>query len=214
VNLGEVRNQLQIRGFEGFPPQDLNLYINWGYQDISRVTRWMWEDVDKVLTYTVGDPYKTLATELPTLKKVRSVAVVTPQREFQLKGMDDQEFFRDWGALDLTSSRNRGEPARYHLSGYRLYVLPPVDTPRDVRVYYEQQVVPMVNDGDVPITPEDYDSAILKASEVWCHDRMRQTEYKREAERDLIRLLEDAVAAEQYRTPEVTERMTRPARWA
>ena len=212
--LSEFRNELINRGFDGFENTELNRYINWGYREIARLTKWAWEETDVSLAFTAGQYRKDNPTSLPTAKAVLAAVVTTANYEGRLKPMDRERFYDEWAPVDPSEASRRSEPSWYYWTNSYFYVLPAVQAARTVVVTISQQVTELTADGDVPITPEDYDEAILLAGEIRCHYRARQPDQALESRRQLTAFFDDALDEETTRMTERVDRVRKGAdRW-
>src|SRR5262245_58879683 len=116
MTLDDFRTELLQRGFDGFAPADLDRYINFGYKTVGRLTKWRWEEAAIAKSMAVGTYRWTLSTDLPTVKSVRAVVVTDTGYEARLTPIMDDDFYTRYGAYDLASSQNRGEPDEYWLN--------------------------------------------------------------------------------------------------
>lgn len=214
MTLDNFRSELANRGFDGFQSDDLWRYINFGYREVARLTRWTWEKTSAELAFAVGDYRKELTADLPTLKEIISVGLMgdSTYTEKPLDPLSDSEFYRDWSVRDLDSVQNHGDASYYYLTHSHLYVVPPTETARTVLVNYYQRITELTDAGHTPITPADYDEAILIAAEIRCHERARQPEFARDARKRLETFFDDAIAENHSQMPEQTVRV-RPNGW-
>lgn len=206
MTLDDFRMELLQRGFDGFLPADLDRYINFGYKTVGRLTKWRWEEGAISQTMAPGVFRWTLASDLPTVKSVRAVVITTTGYECRLTAIMDDDFYSRYGAYDLSASQNRGEPIEYWLNNTHLYILPPPRATRAFTVTAEQILVDLTA-GQSPITPAEYDEAILIAAEEQCHLRARQPEFANVNRKKLSDFLEDALVDEATNMQDLQERI-------
>lgn len=212
MDLDDFRRELQARGFNGFDSEYLDRYINWGGREVARLAGWTWEEAEATLNFAVGD-YRKPLTDLAGFQGIRFVEITTADYEAKLERLDPDVYRDEWSAINLGAVGNREEPSAYHLTGTYLYVIPPPVSARAVRVHYWKGWVDLVNPGDVPVTPVDYEEAILYAAEVRGHIRARQPELAAVARAELSAFFDDKLANEVMRDSELEDRVEPDPSW-
>lgn len=207
MTITEFRNELKSRGFDGFDVGDLDRYINFGYRMVGRLTRWKWEEADITKTLAPGAYRLSLATDLPTVRTITAVAITTLNYEKRLDGISDTEFYDSYMAENLALTQNRSEPYKYFMGGGYLYVLPPPQASRDILITAQQWLAELTDGNPTPITPEEYDEAILLAAEEQCHLRARQPSFAEANRRLLQDFFDDALSEETSRMSDRVERV-------
>lgn len=206
--LSDFVDELRLRGFDGFSTDDLVRYVNFGYRTVGRLTKWAWEEATYPLHLDIGQYRWSLAADLPTLKSVRAINVTTPGQERRLTAISGDDFYNNWAGLDLTSSKQRGEPDSYHLDSAYLYVLPPPAALRDFSVVAEQILATLeLTTNEHLLTPAEYDEAILLAAEEHCHVRARQPNFAEVNRKKLRDFFEDAMVDENTRMQDAPSRV-------
>jgi hypothetical protein len=214
MDFADFQIELERRGFDGFSPNDRGRYVNWGYYHVARLTRWTWEEQTEDLTFTPPEFRKALVGDFSgaVVQGVKAVLVTDANFEARLLALSDKQFYDTYAAYDLTSSQQRGEPESYWLSARDLYVLPPPESPRNIRVVFRMRVAELQGN-DVPITPADYDEAILIASEMRCHVRARQPELAQLARQDLAEFFDLTITEENTREEDQLVRVIPDKDW-
>lgn len=208
MELSDFVAELKSRGFDGFDPADLIRYVNFGYSTVGRLTKWAWEETTVSMTMSAGASRWSLATDLPTVKSVKAVMGVTANYECRLQAISTDDFYDYWAPRDLTAVQNRGEPDRYYLDAAYLYVLPAPQAARSFNVLAEQILPELVSGtNETPITPQEYDEAILTAAEEHCHVRARQPQFAQVSRQKLMEFFDDALADESSRMQDGPQRI-------
>jgi hypothetical protein len=208
MSLSDFITELEKRGFDGFESLDLVRYINFGYRTVGRLTKWMWEETDLPMTMAIGSYRWSLVSDLPTVKSVRAIVCTTVNSENRLEAITSDDFYDSWRAYDLTSSQNRGEPDRYYMDSAYIYILPPPRASRTYTLTVEQKLTELVSgSNETPITPEEYDEAILIAAEEHCHIRARQPAFADVNRKKLMEFFDDALADEGSRMQDAPQRI-------
>jgi hypothetical protein len=209
MGLSDFVAELKKRGFDGFDDADLIRYINFGYRTVGRLTKWSWEEGTFTVSLDPGEYRFELETELPTLKSVKAVVITNTAYEARLAALTEDDYYTRYAAYDLTSSKIREEPDSYYLSGTHLYILPPPIAIRNFTITGEQILAELVSgSNETPITPEEYDEAILLAAEEQCHIRARQPQFAAVNRQKLVEFFDDAMADDHSRSEDRQERVT------
>jgi hypothetical protein len=203
--------ELNNRGFSGFSPADQIELVNRGYRRIARKTRWRWEQGTLAFTLNPGDSFYDLTVN-PTFNTLQELYVTTANQRRKLKLMNEQVFLQQV-ADDLTLTTARGEPDSYRIFNHRIYVLPPPQTTRDFLAYLTQRVVKLVNTTDVPVTPPDYDEAIMMATLIGAHERAQEFDIAGGLRGELNEFFDDELDREVFETEEEQERVIPDNTW-
>jgi hypothetical protein len=208
MELPDFVAELKGRGFDGFTPADLIRYINFGYLTVGRLTKWAWEETTIPMTMSAGAYRWSLQADLPTVKSIKAVMGITANYERRLQAISSDDFYDTWAPMDLTAIANRGEPDRYFLDAAYVYVLPAPQQARSFNVLAEQ-ILPELETGvnETPITPQEYDEAILIAAEEHCHIRARQPQFAQVNRQKLMEFFDDALADETSRMQDAPQRI-------
>jgi hypothetical protein len=212
MNYGEFKTELKNRGFDGFSDDDLGRYVNWGYFYVAKKFPWYWEQTTFSFTIPVGQ-YSIATTSIPNFRALDYVTVTTEGYRGVLEGMKQEVFFKQWLALDLESSDNRGEPSNYFVYEAKLFILPPPTTDRDFIVHYRQRVAVMAEDTDTPLTPAHLDEAIVLAALARCHRRANELALAAQVEVDLMEFFDDMYTDEEFQMAQVQDRILPDDTW-
>jgi len=221
MSLNDFDSELCARGFDSLTADQRKRYLNWGYRRIARKARWTWEQTSAVFTVAAGDTIQVSTgpgvTGIPGVNLIGSFKSLTKAflREpfsAKLNPVSDDELER-WLAMDLTDSSNWGTPSKYALWNKKFYLLPPPDSSVDVEVFWKQQVNPLANPSDVPITPPDLDEAILLAALVRAHKRVNEIALSQSAAADLQEIFEDMANDESFAEEEQLTRVSPDDTW-
>jgi hypothetical protein len=203
---------LKNRGFDGFEPEDLDRYINWSYFEIARKGRWFWEDSYIDATFQPGDVYFA-SSAVPNFRELKEVYSIQPDREGKLLRLSEGEFKQNWLPLDLTTPQFRAQPDSYYFLHDQLYLIPPPEVAITVRVFYYARVVPLVAEGDTPITPADMDEAIILGALKRTHTRANEPTQAALRDADLQAVVADMHTDEVMRDEEYQERVEPDDTW-
>lgn len=202
MTLAEFRTELTLRGFDGFEPDDLARYINWGHRHVARLTRALWEQADATAPLAVGDYDEALDVDgvgggnFPYFKSMQSVNVRTSSDYRHLMPLQEHDFHTYWLPQDLSSSGVRGMPRWYFIWGATLFVLPPPTEAVTLEGHYYKRATDLVEEDDTSVAPADYDEGVLLAAEIRCHQRARQWEQAAVSRAALEELFTDVLADE------------------
>lgn len=217
MELADYVAELDARGFSAFTATEKNRYVNWGYFEVARRCRWTWEEGVDTFSVAPGTFYVDLSTgsELPNFKSLRTVAITTAGYEAQLRAVGNVEFAERWQPWPLSTADERGEPEGYHIWLSRLYILPPPDATRSFEALYWKKPTVLSGAGApaTPITPTDYDEAIMLASEVRCHRRAKEYEKALECRAELESLYNDMLIEDTMRMEDEEDRVTPDLSW-
>jgi hypothetical protein len=214
LTLADFRNELKFRGFDGFLDADLNKYVRWGEYHVARTARYLWQEKQTDVILDPGE-YRVTDTDIPNLKSVKKVLVIDPYENENPLGVieDDNFFFDEYGAHDLTLPVHRGEPSRYFVTADSVLILPPPEVQRTVRVHYWAGAAGMREETDKTGMPPDMDEAVLVAAEIRCHTRARQLEFANESRMALNEILTMELNEVGLRTDEAQDRVETDPAW-
>jgi hypothetical protein len=215
MTVDEFRAELKQRGFDAFTLGDLDRYIDWGYAHVSRLCRWSWEEDAITLQIDPGEIMVDVLTDFPEFGSLRALVSVTPGRQYQVKSMTDEEYFRKWATrtdAELTGSTTRGATTDYYVVRNRIYFIPPPDQAMTFVAHYWRRVDGFILNSSTLLPPLDLDEAILAAAEMVCHRRMREYEHMAIAESTLHDILGDYISEDEMRVDEEDDRVV-PELW-
>jgi len=179
MQLQDFDAELIARGFDGVQPSIRTMYINFGYRTVARKFPEMWAENEVTLPTVLGTPYFTLSPnasggDINNYYAIDTVSIITDPYRNMLEYLSDEDFYQFYYPTDLTASANRGIPESYHIDDDKLYILPPSSQVLTIRVQLHRQPGTLVNVTDVPITPVDLDEAILDATLLKLHTRVKE----------------------------------------
>jgi hypothetical protein len=163
--LADYDQELLDAGFDAIPQPRRFRWINFAYNKVASKFPWTWEKTIVSLTMQPGTSYFTTTGATPDLPSFRAVDYVyntTANHRGKLDHLDNEAlFFEQYLALDLAAAANRGTPQFYYLYNQRLYLLAPPSVASTFDIHIHQRINQLVAPGDMPITPEYIDEAIL-----------------------------------------------------
>lgn len=216
MNRSDFVTELEKRGFDGFSPDDLAVYVNRGYFAVAKKSRWEWERTSASFSLDPGEYYVDLSaasTDVPNFRSMERIYCTTPDHSGKLLVMQDDDFFQYWLGLDLTDPACRNEPSYYHVYDERLYIISPPASARDFTLYYFQRPLWLKTDFDFPITPQHLDEAILDAARMRAHTRSNEPTLATLARGDLEEAFDDMRDDEEEDMHEMQERTSPDNTW-
>lgn len=202
-------NELKARGFSGFTPDQLLQYTNWGYREVARRSRWDWLETNDDVSLAAGE-YSTALSTISQFKSLRSVYALTPTSS-KLSPITRGVFLSGWLNQDLGNATRRATTG-YIIWGQLLYLLPPTDVARTFTVYYYQDVADLKLT-TAPISPTDFDEAILTAARWRCHIRAQEFDLANVAKQDLEDQMFRFLDQETYESEEHLDRTSPDDTW-
>lgn len=214
--LQDYQTELNSRGFTGISPGDQIELINRGYRRIARQTRWLWEQGSMAFALIAGGAgagaaYLDLAT-VPTFGSIKDLYVTTPNQQKKLEVMNEEKFLQ-YLAYDSTNPVNQGEPMWYYLFDNRLYVFPTPASGRSFLGYVTQKVAKLVNATDVPLTPPEYDDAVMAATMIYVHQRVHEWDEADKYKEELAEVFDNAMEDEVFQMENEQERVRPDNTW-
>lgn len=215
--LDDFDQELIDAGFDGISQARRYRWINFAYRRIAAKFPWLWEKTSSDVAMAPGTFALNFITDLPGLKSLDYVYVVNSGQERRLRPVDDSTFYDVWWPLDLTAAGNRSEPAYYKIEDNQLYILPPPNVNRTIRVKYHRQVTQLtkVTPGvtDLPMTPQYLDEAIMLATLSAAHKRVHELQLAAQAEVDLGEWIDQMRIDEDWQDTNDQERVLPDNTW-
>jgi hypothetical protein len=207
LTIVEFREELRVRGFDGFASTDLDRYINFSYFDLARRARWTWEKTEDSFTLENGEYWHDLSSVL-RFKNLDTITVEAPgEVRGKLWPVSDEEWKEEWLPHDDAGQMPLGSPQKYYITRNRLFILPaPEQNSHSFTVQYWQYMQELTAQNATPITPEDLDEIILLGAEVRCHRRGRQLVFANEAQAEWNRMVDNLLSEETLMVDEELER--------
>jgi hypothetical protein len=214
--LSDYVTDLQKRGFDALPPDDLQAIINRAYFAVAKKSRWQWERFTVTVTLDPGEYFFSVAedsVDLPNFRSLDRMYMTTVGYERKLDIMNEESFFRNYLNLNLTDSRYRSEPTNYFIYDDKLYILRPPVQARTFVVYYFRRPTWLKDDFDIPVTPQHLDEAIIDASRIRAHTRVNEPTLAQLARADLEEAYDDMRDDEEEDMHELQERTSPDDTW-
>jgi hypothetical protein len=207
LTIVEFREELKVRGFDGFTSTDLDRYINFSYHDLARMARWTWEKAEDSFPLNPGEYFIDLGLIL-RFKNLDTVVVESPvEARHKLWPVSDEAWKTKWLPWDEVGQMPTGSPEWYYITRNRLFILPsPVSAGYTFTAQYWQYMGELTSTNATPITPEDLDEIILLGAEVRCHRRARQLVFAGEAQIEWRRMVDNLLSEETMMVDEELER--------
>lgn len=203
--------ELRARGFSGFSATELLRYVNWGYREVARRSQWKWEEDDTPIALLAGD-YDYPLSSITGFKSAKALFITTPTTNLRkLESIAEKVFLEHWLTQDLATI-SRSSPEGYCIWNRTLYVLPPPDVDTTLTLYYVRGITDLAT-GDTPITPTDYDEAILTAARWRCHIRAQEFDLASVAKQELEEFMQRFLDEETYEQQEQFERTQPDDTW-
>lgn len=217
LQLNDYDQELIDQGFDGISPARRTRWINFAYQRIAAKFPWLWQKASVDVVINPGEYFLDFTTDIPNFKSLDYLYVVTAGRERRLKPVNDSQFYEEWLALDLAAAANRSEPSWYKIEDNQLYILPPPQTARTIRVKYHRRATLLSNAvpgvSDTPITPQYLDEAIVIASLAVAHKRTHELQLAAQAEVDLGEWVDQMRIDEEWQDVNDQERVEPDRTW-
>lgn len=212
--LQDFDTALVEQGFDAISPDRRTRWVNFAYNRVASEFPWLWEQTQTTITVNPGKYTLDFVTDIPDFRSVDYVYVTSVGYERRLDHVEEADFFERWLALDLSSSQSRGETSAYKVYGDQLYLLPPPQTARAIKVVYHRRPVSLALPTDVPITPKYLDEAILLASLSVAHKRTHELQLAAQMEADLGDWIDQMRIDEEWRDDQLQQRVVPDNTWA
>lgn len=216
-HFNDYKDELRVRGFDGFTDADLGTYVNRAYFAVARKSRWYWERTSSTFTVLKGSPNISLSPaiggQLPYFKSLITLMCITDDHRARLRVMEREDFLSNWLSQDLSLDKFTGEPAEYYEWDGALYLLPVAKADREFIAYYHRIVPPLVQGTDIPITPPDMDEVILDAARMRAHTRSNEISLASLARTDVEEAYDDMRDQEEKRMEEEPTRVQPDNTW-
>jgi hypothetical protein len=214
--LQDFQAELQARGFDGYSPSDQVELINRGYLRIARQTRWLWEQGTMAFNLIAGGAGAGAAyydlSQVPTFGSLKKLYITTANLQAKLSVIDSDRFFQ-YLAGDPTNPGNQGVPTGYRIFDNRLYVFPTPNQALSFLAYITQKMVKLVNPTDVPLTPAEYDDAVMASTLIYAHERSHEWDEANQYKEELAEVFDNAMEDEVFEDEEEQERAVPDDTW-
>jgi len=214
LQLQDYDAALVARGFDGFQPLERKQLINFGYRYVARQYPWWWEQSIVMLPMSVGDGVMQTAGATPLgASNISGVYIASDPYRRKLLVMKQEQFEAEYLPQDLTKLQNCGIPSYYYVHEHKLYILPPPNVTMQFNIEFDGYLLDMVNDTDVPQTPQILDEVILDAALVRAHRRAHELDLAADAQQRVDSAIMDMLADDVWQMSEQQERVVPDNQW-
>ena len=152
MNFGELKAELQARGFDYIPEARLSRWINRGYHRLCE--EYQWPFLRETYSGTAGTPL-----EVADLRQI--IEVIDTDNNRPLSGEDERAIRR----IDPALSRS-GNPEAWFLTNNTLTIWPAQGSTASILVQYLKVPTNLSSSTDTPVVPERYHNLIVDAAAI------------------------------------------------
>jgi len=221
--LDDFDQELIDAGFDAIPQVRRYRWINFAYNRIASEFPWTWEKAIIPFTLAAGEYYADIVgtgPDIPNFHTIDHLYLTIPANlRNKLKRLDDDDYFyENWLAQDLTSASVRATPVWYRIEDQRLYILPPPPGSYTFEAHVHQRTSQLTKTApgttDNPLTPQYLDEAIMIAAFSEAHKRVYELQLAAQDEVDLGSWIDQMRIDEEWQETELQERVSPDNTWA